>query len=759
MNKHERSVALGLRPGTRPESSSGIVDAMPSDDRAASARAGASSRLEVEVEGDAPLAPATNFAARRWEGRLLRIAHPVTVLIAMPVAVALVGAALTLSSHSRLKELGQSEAVARFAEHTRQTELAIQSAIAQSDALLDRTRELALAHASTAAVDDFAQALRDLALERRGLKWLSVSFPDGAFQGVSWNDGVLGFQASRLEGSATETLHYAFDGNTLVPRGSVETPYDPRQRPFYRLAVESRRRVWTQPYPFMPDYRTGITRAEAVYDAEGALHAVITADYAIGELSGVLGRDPIAGARVVVFSEDGSLLAVAGMELPAAVPARADRALRSSDLGDPVLGAFFRSRSPNAAATPRVFETDSGRYLAIEQPLVHPSGLGWRVAALRAESELFAPARRHARQGLISSASFVFGAVLLSTALALAVARLRAGRRRAEQRAETAIERARQLGSYQLESLLGAGGMGEVWRARHRLLARPAAIKLIRTDRLGEHRERIEARFQQEARVLASLRSPNTVSVFDFGRTTDGRLFLVMELLDGLTLDRVLALDGPLPPGRVIDVLIGACRSLAEAHAAGLVHRDVKPANLFLCYDGDGVEHVELIDFGLVKVEHGPSDLSGDGGISGTPDYMAPEQVQGGPMDGRTDLYALGCTAFHLLTGRPVFTEPSDVATLLAHQTREPPAISSTIAAEIPAELEQLIVRCLAKDPACRPSSAASLLRALTVIELPAGERPGRQWLDDWWQSIRARADAKPDRVLPSTAEPLTESA
>jgi serine/threonine protein kinase len=434
------------------------------------------------------------------------------------------------------------------------------------------------------------------------------------------------------------------------------------------------------------------------------------------------------------------LLALAGSRLqaPKAVPRL--RALTFADLKDPVLGAFFASRPPEVHRDAREFATNAGPWIAVERPLEAPQGLGWRLAALSEEAELSAPARRHARAALISSSSFVLGSVLFSSLLAFGISRLRQARRKAERRVQSALERVRELGSYQLERRIGSGGMGEVWRARHRLLARPAAIKLIRTERLGQNRAGMEARFEQEARVLSSLRSPNTVSVFDFGRTTDGRLFLVMELLEGLTLDRVLALDGRLPAARVIELLIGVCRSLAEAHAAGLVHRDVKPANLFLCHEGDGVERIKVIDFGLVKAP--PSDgpqLSRQGGVSGTPDYMAPEQASGAAVDGRTDLYALGCTAFHLLTGKPVFSEPSDVALLLAHRLQTPPSPAKSTPDYVPRELDQLVVRCLAKEPECRPSSAASLGRALGAIELPREHRLSAQDLSAWWQRVEAK--------------------
>ena len=688
-------------------------------------------RLESSPSG--PSAP-----SRFWDRWSLRFASPTGVLLALPALVAVVGLALTISSYERLKDLGKQDALERFAERAQHTELSIRSAISQADALLDRTREIAREHSSRAPLEPFARLLRDLSLERRGLKWLSVSFPDGTFQGVFVDGEVLRFKQSRVvTPQNTVTLQYDFTPGGLLQRGGEDLLfYDPRERDFYRAAVASKTRIWTQPYPFYPDFRSGISRVEAVFDAAGRLHAVVTVNYEIAELSGVLRARAQDSWLEVVFSGDGALLALSGMgaRSPKVTP---DRAVTFADLNDPVLGAFFATRTRRDGA--REFETAAGTFVAVERPLTAPAGLGWRLAALTSEAELSHAATSHARAALISSTSFLLAAVLVSAALAFGVRRLRAARSKAERRAETALGRARELGSYQLEKRIGRGGMGDVWCARHRLLARPAAIKLIRTERLGPGRERLEARFAQEARVLSSLRSPNTVQVFDFGQTTDGCLFLVMELLEGLTLDRVLKHERCLPAGRVIEILIGVCRSLAEAHAAGLVHRDVKPANLFLCYDGDGVERVKVIDFGLVKAPAAESPLlSREGSISGTPDYMAPEQARSAPLDGRTDLYALGCTAFHLLTGQPVFSGPSDVATMLAHQLEPPRSLAKIANQYLPAELETLILRCLAKEPECRPSSAASLGRALSAIRLPDEHQLSSQALREWWEHVSA---------------------
>ncbi len=205
------------------------------------------------------------------------------------------------------------------------------------------------------------------------------------------------------------------------------------------------------------------------------------------------------------------------------------------------------------------------------------------------------------------------------------------------------LRRAYELGSYRLEALLGRGGMGEVWRASHRTLARPAAIKLIRPESLGDNRSIASARFEREAQAIASLQSPNTVALYDFGSTQDGTLFYVMELLDGVDLEELVQQHGPLPPERVTYILRQACASLAEAHARAIIHRDIKPANIYLCRRALEHDVVKILDFGLVR--RLASDPAGAHArvthpdlVAGTPAYLPPEITMGGVVDGRADL-------------------------------------------------------------------------------------------------------------------------
>jgi len=292
--------------------------------------------------------------------------------------------------------------------------------------------------------------------------------------------------------------------------------------------------------------------------------------------------------------------------------------------------------------------------------------------------------------------------------------------------------RAEELGSYRLVAPLGHGGMGEVWRAEHRMLARDAAIKLVRGRDGGIPRDLV-ARFEREAKATAGLRSPHTVQLYDFGRSDDGAFYYVMELLDGFTLDRLVDRFGPLAPERVVHVLRQACRSLAEAHAAGLVHRDIKPGNIFLCRYGGEPDFVKVVDFGLVKdVSAGGANLTQTGLIAGTPAFMPPEMALGKDVDGRADLYALGCVGYYLLTGLPVFDRKTALETLHDHTSTLPVPPSQRVATPVPADLEAVLLACLAKDPADRPDGARVLEARLAATS--AAPRWSAADAERWWE-------------------------
>jgi len=310
------------------------------------------------------------------------------------------------------------------------------------------------------------------------------------------------------------------------------------------------------------------------------------------------------------------------------------------------------------------------------------------------------------------------------------------------------VRDARDLGSYRLGQLLGSGGMGEVYVAHHRLLARPAAIKLIRPEVLDARtpeRTRVTIeRFRREAEASATLSSPHTIELYDFGVSDEGVFYYVMELLDGVDLHTLVERFGPVPPERAIHLLRQACESLAEAHAHGLIHRDIKPSNIHLCRVGLAVDFVKLLDFGLVKPQPGREapavQLTAPDGTPGTPAFMAPEALLGDPApDQRADIYALGCVGYWLVTGTLVFDAISVARMMMLHVEASPVPPSQRTELDIPPELDAAILACLAKSPDDRPASAQTLatLLATCPVREPWTEDRARHW---WQQHLPAPA-------------------
>ena len=305
------------------------------------------------------------------------------------------------------------------------------------------------------------------------------------------------------------------------------------------------------------------------------------------------------------------------------------------------------------------------------------------------------------------------------------------------------VDKAREMGSYQLIALIGRGGMGEVWRARHRMLTRDAAIKLINPDMLGRAGTVIQRRFEQEAKATALLRSPHTIGLYDFGVSENGIFYYVMELLDGIDLETLVQRFGPQPAARVVYILRQVCRSLDDAHNHGLIHRDIKPTNIFLCRMGNEYDYAKVLDFGLVKVlESNEPQMTGTHATTGTPSYMAPELAMGSSnIDGRTDLYGLGCVAYWLLTGRMVFEENGSTAMMLAHLQKVPVPPSQRTELAVPESLDRAILMCLEKTPEARPASAEVFARMLdnsTSNESWTSEDAQRWWLNHRPENVAA---------------------
>jgi len=305
------------------------------------------------------------------------------------------------------------------------------------------------------------------------------------------------------------------------------------------------------------------------------------------------------------------------------------------------------------------------------------------------------------------------------------------------------VSRAREIGSYRLGPQLGVGGMGEVYEAQHRLLARPAAIKVIRSDLLDaittqQASLHIE-RFRREAETAALLRSPHTIELYDFGHSHDGGFYYVMELLDGLSFEDLVQHAGPVPAERTVFLMLQACESIGEAHARGLVHRDLKPSNIFLCRIGLRVDFVKVLDFGLVKgLAAGDPTLTAPNVAAGTPAFMAPEVALGEKADERSDVYSLGCVLYWLLTGRLVFDAPN-AARLMHQHIREsvvPPSRRTELA--IPPALDGLVLSCLAKQPDERPRHADALRERLEELDLAGAWTRARA--QRWWDAHRPQA-------------------
>jgi serine/threonine-protein kinase len=300
------------------------------------------------------------------------------------------------------------------------------------------------------------------------------------------------------------------------------------------------------------------------------------------------------------------------------------------------------------------------------------------------------------------------------------------------------LGKARRMGYYELIEPLGKGGMGEVWRAKHRMLARPAAIKLISPEAAGVRggmTTTLIKRFEQEAQLTANLQSQHTIQLYDFGVTDDGSFYYVMEYLNGLDLESLVEKYGPVPAERAVHFMLQVTDSLEEAHRVGLVHRDIKPANIFTSIHGLKHDFVKVLDFGLAKFNEGKKGVTMSQSAAGTPAFRAPEAALGGVVDARADIYALGAVGYWLLSGHLVFEAETPYAMVLDHVRKAPMPPSRRTELRIPEQLEKIIMMCLEKDPANRPSSAAELARMLRDVPL------SRAWDDSraerWWQMHR----------------------
>ncbi len=725
------------------------------------------------------------------------LASPIGVLITIPLLVIIVGVGILLVGRDATRSASQSMARRQLSEQA----LAIQSDIAfaldQAGPLLERLRVLADPARTT---EDALLRIADLIVGRPGVSYASISFSDGTFRGAYLGEKRrLEVQESRITDKGTNVDRYTIDGSKLAKFRSETTDYDPRRRGFYQLAERTGARAWTEPYTFFRSFETGITCTEPLYGPDQRLLAVLTVDFDVGALSSYVARPALDEARSVVFTRDGIILAYPSAD-KLAFPT-GDKLLRHEDFRDPALTSLFTSISKDGKIEAlRFLELDAsdGAYLTSVAPIGGKRAgiavpLDWFVATVVPERTLLGPTHALERSSVVASAGALAIAVLIALILAWNLVRMRRQVAASREEARSAEQRAKELGSYRLVAKLGTGGMGEVWRAEHRLLARTAAIKLIRPEALSDPSSvaEIRERFRREAQTLASMRSRHTIAIFDYGVTDASVFYYVMELLDGLDLESLIVKDGAQPAARVIKLLTQACASLAEAHDAGLFHRDIKPPNLFMCRAADEVDIIKLLDFGIVQTinempapkrtnvltrEQILSAMSGSkltqhGAMLGTPGFMAPEQILGMQLDGRADLYALGCVAWWLLTGREVFPREGADAKILHKHIYEPiPSLREKMTSWCPPELEAVLTTMLAKEASERPRDARHLSAMLRAIPIP----PEHAWTEAkaqaWWTSYKPAAAAPsvrpsevqvimPAKTTPAASHEVTISA
>ncbi len=317
---------------------------------------------------------------------------------------------------------------------------------------------------------------------------------------------------------------------------------------------------------------------------------------------------------------------------------------------------------------------------------------------------------------------------------------------RKEQETRRAVIKAKQLGQYALEEKLGEGGMGVVYRGQHAMLRRPTAIKLLDIEKTTDE---AVARFEREVQLTSQLNHPNTIAIYDYGRTPEGVFYYAMELLDGINLDDLVKQYGPLPESRAIHLLKQIAGSLAEAHQLGVIHRDVKPANIFLTHRGGVYDFIKLLDFGLVKAVDGreQASLTSTNSMAGTPMYLSPEGINHpDAVDGRSDLYALGAVAYYLLTGTTVFDGETVIEICMKHVQEQPQSLSERLGKPVSPDLEQIVMQCLEKDPNKRPQTAQDV-----ILELSKCQNDGKWSIQDasqWWEE---QMQGQASKIQPDT--------
>jgi serine/threonine protein kinase len=507
-----------------------------------------------------------------------------------------------------------------------------------------------------------------------------------------------------------------------------ELEYDPRLRPWFQGALQgsSGEIHWTEPYTFFTTKDPGITASMRWYPrADSTLAHVVAFDIMLTDISRfTTGVAVEERGSIVVLTEDRRIIG-----LP--------RDDRYSDLASLRAAVLRPADSLGIAALSGALEEWGSANDANVDPVKYSSGgevwwAGFRPYELSRERRLWIGAvipQGDILGSTIRQRNTIIGITVATLVLGIAIAIFLD--RAYQKNLSSEVLRAKQLGQYTLVDKIGEGGMGSVYRARHSMLRRPTAIKLIRAEQ-QEHSESL-SRFEQEVQLTSQLTHANTIAIYDYGRTPDDVFYYAMEYLDGVSLQDLVDRTGPMPADRTIHVLQQVCGSLGEAHGIGLIHRDIKPGNIMLCERGGVPDVVKVLDFGLVKhVDTSRNvDLTAQDAVLGTPGYMAPEVVHApDDIDGRSDLYLVGAVGYYMMTGTRVFSGLTALEILAQHVSKEPEPPSSRTPG-VPADLQNVILACLAKDPSQRPANA------LELREMLGNCRDAMQWTaqraSQWW--------------------------
>ncbi|MDA3961453.1 MAG: serine/threonine protein kinase [Planctomycetota bacterium] len=717
----------------------------------------------------ASLSAARRGAAQTQTGFIgSALAGPVAILILIPALVGGVGLFVTLTSFATQSRNTELAVEREFSRDAQQTADGFIAAMEQCEATLSALRSHMVLSQGEVDPSSFAHEMRAQMKGRPVVAYIGYGAENGDYVGVfvrgANNEREVVYTDRRMQPGGKTHLRESIvtDAGFDLFRDEPEYSYDPRTRPWYNKAVDHGDRIASDPYPWFDTGLIGVTIAEP-FRFGGKRLGVIEVDVNLNTLSQVvedLSTGP--GGKVFVYTAQGEVLAFPGLR---------QQALRNQEgqgdvpmlanLDDPVVQAYLAGEKADRQA----LEVLGERFLAISRPVPVPGREPWRVVCVGSLDQRLAAARDSVNVGLIASMAALGLATVLALFFARHIVRTHVRVKRAEAEAERARKAARKIGGYHLYRILGEGGMGEVWLGEHGLLARPVAVKLVNAKFFGEmntqEQDTTIGRFEREAKTLAQLRSRNTIDIYDFGVSDTGDLFYAMELLDGMDLYDLMEKHGPQPFARVIDILIQSARSLGEAHQRKLVHRDIKPANIYLCRMAGELDVIKVLDFGMVRRyantmttggEEASNRLTIQGTIEGTPSYMAPEQVEDRKdVDGRADCYALALVGYYLLSGVEPFMRETPMKSCMAQLSDEPQPVSSLALQQIPPALDELLLRCLAKDSAQRPPSMAVFIEALQSIPIDSDRSWSARKMNEWWAQIPA-ADHDIGDATPSEA-------